>query len=67
MSYRLNRLAGWHDDRATCHDTIQTMVSDLESLDSGEIFRRGLHETVQNGLAMTNRLGFEIAEAYHFG
>lgn len=67
MSYRLNRLAGWHDDRAACHDTIQTMVSDLESLDSGEIFRRGLHETVQNGLAMTNRLGFEIAEAYHFG
>jgi uncharacterized alpha-E superfamily protein len=67
LAYRLNRLAGWHDARAQCHDTVQTMVLDLESLDSGEIFRRGLHETVQNGLAMTNRLGSEIAQAYHFG
>ena len=43
------------------------MVADLEKLDSGEIFRAGLHETVQNGLMSTNRLGVEIAQAYHFG
>jgi hypothetical protein len=43
------------------------MVAALETLDSGEIFRFGLHETVQHGLSMTNRLGAEIAEAYHFG
>lgn len=67
LNYRLNRLAGWHDTRAACHDTVLEMVGTLENLDSGEIFRRGLHETVQNGLGMTNRLGFEIAEAYHFG
>jgi len=42
-------------------------VTGLESQDSGEIFRRGLHETVQNGLMMTNRLGAEIAQTYHFG
>ncbi len=67
LSYRLNRLAGWHDSRAEAHDTVQQMVERLEQLDSGEIFRIGLHETVQTGLSMTNRLGAEIAQAYHFG
>ncbi|BAV64079.1 alpha-E domain-containing protein [Sphingobium cloacae] len=67
LAYRLNRLAGWHDSRGPCHDTVQEMVADLEELDSGEIFRRGLHETVQMSLKMTNRLGFEIAQTYYFG
>lgn len=67
LAYRLNRLAGWHDNRGPCHDTVRQMVSDLEQLDSGEIFRVGLHETVQSGLRMTNRLGVEIAQTYHFG
>ncbi|MGB3927981.1 MAG: alpha-E domain-containing protein, partial [Sphingobium sp.] len=67
LSYRLGRLAGWHDARGACHDTIEQMVTEQESLDSGEIFRRGLHETVQHGLKMTNQLGFEIAQTYHFG
>ncbi|KEQ53978.1 alpha-E domain-containing protein [Sphingobium chlorophenolicum] len=67
LAYRLNRLAGWHNARAACHDTVREMVADLEKLDSGEIFRAGLHETVQNGLMSTNRLGVEIAQAYHFG
>jgi hypothetical protein len=43
------------------------MVTDLEQSDSGEIFRVGLHETVLSGLQMTNRLGAEIAQTYHFG
>lgn len=67
LAFRLNRLAGWHDVRAECNDTIETMVDELGALDSGEIFRIGLHETVQNGLAASNRLGAEIAQAYHFG
>lgn len=67
LNHHLNRLAGWHDGKAQCHDTIIQMVDDLEAIDSGEIFRRGLHETVQNGIVMTNRLGVEIAQAYHFG
>jgi len=66
LAYRLNRLAGWHDNRGPCHDTVRRMVSDLEQLDSGEIFRVGLHETVQSGLQMTNQLGEEIARTYHF-
>ncbi|AUW58479.1 alpha-E domain-containing protein [Sphingobium sp. SCG-1] len=67
LAYRLNRLAGWHDVRGKPHDTVQQMVAGLESIDSGEIFRRGLHETVQSGIASTDRLALEIAEAYHFG
>ena len=67
MAYRLNRLAGWHDSRGACHDTVRQMVADLEQSDSGEIFRVGLHETVQSGLEMTDRLGGEIAQTYHFG
>jgi uncharacterized alpha-E superfamily protein len=67
MAYRLNRLAGWHDSRGRCHDTVRQMVADLEQSDSGEIFRVGLHETVQSGLEMTDRLGGEIAQTYHFG
>ena len=67
LAFRLNRLAGWHDVRAECNDTIEAMVTELGALDSGEIFRIGLHETVQSGLAASNRLGAEIAQAYHFG
>src|SRR3546814_12102594 len=66
LAYRLNRLAGWHDARAACHDTVREMVADLEKLDSGELFRAGLHETVQNGLMSTTRQGVGIAQDYHF-
>ncbi|CAH0352269.1 hypothetical protein SPH9361_01997 [Sphingobium sp. CECT 9361] len=67
LAYRLNRLSGWHDTRGKAHDTVQQMVVGFENIDSGEIFRRGLHETVQTGIASTDRLAMEIAEDYHFG
>ncbi|MET0361695.1 MAG: alpha-E domain-containing protein [Sphingobium sp.] len=67
MSYRLGRLAQWHGQRRECHDSVETMVSGLAAKTSGDIFRHGLHETVQRTLADSNRLGMEIAEAYHFG
>lgn len=66
LQYRLDRLARFHDGRAPCHDTIAEMVDNLDGLDKGEIFQAGLHETVQKGLLMTNRLGGEIARAYYF-
>jgi len=67
LQVHLARLEGWHGVHADCHDTIAAMVTDMEGMDSGELFRRGLHETVQASLAMTNRLGSEIAQAYYFG
>ncbi|MCF8708214.1 alpha-E domain-containing protein [Rhizorhapis sp. SPR117] len=66
LQYRLGRLAYFHGERAACHDTIMEMVDNLNQLEKGEIFKIGLHETVQNGLKMTSRLGGEIAQAYHF-
>lgn len=66
LSYRLGRLAQWHGQRRPCHDTVEEMVSTLASKTSGDIFRQGLHDTVQRTLADCNRLGEEIAEAYHF-
>jgi uncharacterized alpha-E superfamily protein len=66
VAYRLRRLEIAHGSRAACHDTIGQMVDALENTDSGEIFRVGLHQTITNGLRSTNRLGAEIAAAYHF-
>ena len=67
LQMHLSRLEGWHGIRADCHDTVTNMVTEMEALDSGELFRRGLHETVTGSLKMTNRLGAEIASAYYFG
>lgn len=66
IAFRLSRLETLHGARSACHDTITEMVDALANTDSGEIFRVSLHQTVTNGLSMTNRLGLEIASAYHF-
>lgn len=66
IQYRLGRLRLAHGMSTDCHETIDKMVDAIEHTDSGEIFRVGLHQTVTNGLVMTNRLGLEIAAAYHF-
>ena len=42
------------------------MVSRLDTVDSGEIFRRGLHEVVNECLIENARLNDDIAAAYHF-
>lgn len=66
IGYRLGRLARFHGAREGCHDRIEQMVAGLTRLDSGEIFRKGLHETVTHELMLTNELAGEIALAYHF-
>ena len=65
-SYRLGRLANWHGKRSACNDLVEGLVGRLGGTNSGEIFRRGLHEMVQRTIVDTNRLGFEISQAYHF-
>lgn len=62
----LRRLSEAHQAQAACDTRIETMVEELAATNSGEIFRQGLHETVQRTIVASNRLGFEIAEAYHF-
>jgi uncharacterized alpha-E superfamily protein len=65
--YRLKRLADWHQKEGPCDARIRAIVDGLAGTNSGAIFRQGLHETVQRTIVDSNQLGFEIAEAYHFG
>jgi uncharacterized alpha-E superfamily protein len=67
MAYRLQRLAHWHGHRGACNQRSEEMVAALAKTTSGEIFVDGLHEVIQNKLNQCNVLGFEIAEAFHFG
>lgn len=67
MAYRLQRLAHWHGRRSDCNKRSEEMVAALARTTSGEIFSEGLHEVIQHKLSQCNKLGFEIAEAYHFG
>ncbi|MBT2186923.1 alpha-E domain-containing protein [Sphingobium nicotianae] len=67
LAYRLQRLAHWHGQRTPANLRSEEMVETLSGADSGDIFRKGLHETIQGKLAQCNALGVEIAEAYHFG
>ena len=67
LAYRLQRLAHWHGQRTPANLRSEEMVEALSGANSGDIFRKGLHETIQSKLAQCNALGVEIAEAYHFG
>jgi len=62
----LDRLALEHGGPAPCHATAAELFDLLSSGGDGAIFQRGLHESVQDCLALTNRLASEIAESYHF-
>jgi uncharacterized alpha-E superfamily protein len=66
LAYRLQRLAHWHGKRMPSNQRSEEMVAALAKMDSGQIFSQGLHEVIQRKLAQCNKLGFEIAEAYHF-
>ncbi|MGK6320302.1 alpha-E domain-containing protein [Sphingomonas sp. DT-204] len=66
IGWHLERLARAHGRRSAAHETAATMLSELHSRESGEIFEGGLHEFVQNALFVTNQLSREIAHAYHF-
>ncbi len=45
----------------------EDLVAALARTTSGEIFSEGLHEVIQRKLSQCHKLGFDIAEAYHFG
>ena len=66
IAWHLERLAHAHAGRGAAHDTAAMMLADLRHHESGEIFEEGLHEFVQNAMAVTNRLSHEIAQGYHF-
>ena len=66
MRWHLERLAEEHGVHADCHETVDEIFELLLEGRDGAIFQRGLHESVQQCLKMTNQLALEIAESYHF-
>ena len=66
MGWHLGLLAQEHDGPAAAHRALGELSDMLDRGRNGALFQRGLHESVQQCLALTNRLASEIAEAYHF-
>jgi uncharacterized alpha-E superfamily protein len=62
----LDGLATLYSTRHACHATAEKTVLDLGSQSIDPIFQSGLHEFLETFIASNNRLGREIAEAYHF-
>ncbi len=66
MGGHLERLAQVHGHGSQAQATVAELASLLHDGRDGALFQRGLHESVQTCLALTNRLALEIAESYHF-
>jgi len=62
----LDDLGELYGSRFDCHGTACQTMGLLEQGDIGRIFQSGLHEFLEDFIARNNRLGSEIAEAYHF-
>lgn len=52
--------------RYACHETALETAGLLSEGDIDAVFRSGLHEFLQDFITRNNRLGCEVAEAYHF-
>jgi uncharacterized alpha-E superfamily protein len=59
-------LAELYGRRWECHDTAAATTQLLEEGEIGNIFQSGLHEFIEDFIVRNNRLGQEVAEAYHF-
>jgi uncharacterized alpha-E superfamily protein len=66
LRFHLERVAQEHGIHADCHETVDEIFELLLEGRDGAIFQRGLHESVQQCLQMTNQLASEIAESYYF-
>ncbi len=66
IAVALDQLAHLYGDRFACHATAQATQDTLANGDIERIFQSGLHEFLEDFISRNNRLGSEIAEAYHF-
>jgi len=66
MRLHLKRLATEHGGQGSCPGPVEEIFDLLKEGRDAAILQRGLHESVQQCLILTNRLGNEIAESYHF-
>ncbi len=66
LDYHLARLAEFSDQKHACHTTIEELGRVLAEQQDGKIFATGMHESVESCRILIDRLGHEIAQAYHF-
>ncbi|MEM6550480.1 MAG: alpha-E domain-containing protein [Pseudomonadota bacterium] len=66
IGVNLDRLARIYGERHACHATAGELIARLDDVEMGELFREGLHDFIQIGIATTRRLSSEIYRAYHF-
>ena len=62
----LDDLGDLYGAKPNCHDTASATRCLLASGNIDNIFQSGLHEFIEDFIARNNRLGAEVAEAYHF-
>ena len=60
------RVEGRPGSVGACHETAAATTRMLQEGDIARIFQAGLHEFLEDFISRNNRLGSEIAEAYHF-
>ena len=66
ISAALAELEGLYGRRDKCHETAACTQKILAERSVDDIFQSGLHEFLSDLISRNNRLGCEIAEAYHF-
>lgn len=62
----LDELKGLYATEKPCRETARATLTLLDESDIGAVFQSGLHEFILEFISRNNRLGAEIAEAYHF-
>ncbi len=66
IAVALDQLAQLYGEKFLCHATAHATQDTLANGDIDRIFQSGLHEFLEDFISSNNRLGSEIAEAYHF-
>ncbi len=66
IAVALEQLAHLYGEKFLCHATAHATQDTLVNGDIDRIFQSGLHEFLEDFISRNNRLGSEIAEAYHF-
>jgi uncharacterized alpha-E superfamily protein len=55
-----------YGERIAAHDTADTVYATLRTTSIDQIMDQGLHEFLDNFIALNNKLGSEITEGYRF-
>jgi uncharacterized alpha-E superfamily protein len=62
----LDALGELYGETHACQETASTMFAELKATNIESLFQSGLHEFIDEGIAVTRRLSAEINRAYHF-